>query len=69
MLIETVYTRQQWMLPGGYAVGDGDCDDEVYVAAARRIDRKTLRKTTGLSVRYHQALQRYCEVSGFFFPP
>lgn len=57
------------MLPGGYAVGDGDCDDEVYVAAARRIDRKTLRKTTGLSVRYHQALQRYCEVSGFFFPP
>lgn len=45
--------------------GQGQGQDEVYMAAARRIDRKTLKRITGLSARYHHALQRYHEV-GFF---
>lgn len=66
VLIETVYARQHRLLPGDYAVDD--CEEveygaltKVYMAAARRIDRKTLRRM-GLSVKYQQALQRYCEV-------
>lgn len=64
-LIEVMYERQGRKLPWG-AVGDDKRREDVskvYVAAARRIDRRALWAKLGLTTKYHQALGKYAEVS------
>ncbi|CAK37509.1 hypothetical protein An02g02070 [Aspergillus niger] len=68
-LVEVVYERQNWKLPGGAAVGDHihlsrERQSRILATAARRIRKPILRKNFGLSVQYYSALQRYDEVSG-----
>ncbi|GLB06611.1 hypothetical protein AtubIFM57258_001922 [Aspergillus tubingensis] len=68
-LVEVVYERQNWKLPGGVAVGDHihlsrERQSRILATAARRIRKPILRKNFGLSVQYYSALQRYDEVSG-----
>ncbi|OJI86133.1 hypothetical protein ASPTUDRAFT_38892 [Aspergillus tubingensis CBS 134.48] len=68
-LVEVVYERQNWKLPGGVAVGDyihlsRERQSRILATAARRIRKPILRKNFGLSVQYYSALQRYDEVSG-----
>ena len=70
LLIEAMYRRKRWMSPGNFAVGAGDDVEyrtltKVYTAAARKIDRRSLRKQLGLSAKYHEALQKYHEVNTF----
>ena len=68
-LVEVVYERQNWKLPGGVAVGDHihlsrERQSRILATAARRIRKPILRNNFGLSVQYYSALQRYDEVSG-----
>ncbi|KAL2008623.1 hypothetical protein VTN00DRAFT_6817 [Thermoascus crustaceus] len=66
-LIEVMYERQGRKLPWG-AVGDDKRREDVskvYVAAARRIDRRALWAKLGLTTKYHQALGKYAEVVDF----
>nr|XP_001399348.2 hypothetical protein ANI_1_2308024 [Aspergillus niger CBS 513.88] len=66
-LVEVVYERQNWKLPGGAAVGDHihlsrERQSRILATAARRIRKPILRKNFGLSVQYYSALQRYDEI-------
>ncbi|KAL3262503.1 hypothetical protein ABHI18_002722 [Aspergillus niger] len=66
-LVEVVYERQNWKLPGGVAVGDHihlsrERQSRILATAARRIRKPILRKNFGLSVQYYSALQRYDEI-------
>ncbi|KAL2000006.1 hypothetical protein VTN02DRAFT_3669 [Thermoascus thermophilus] len=66
-LIEVMYERQGQKLPWG-AVWDRKRREDVskvYVAAARRIDRRALWTKLGLTSKYHQALGKYAEVVDF----
>lgn len=73
LLIEVMYVRQRRVLPGGIAVGEYDelnydTLTRVYAAAARRIDKASLRRKLGLSAKYHTALQqKYSEVSNITY--
>lgn len=65
-LIEVIYERKRWKLPGAITVGDREHlarEDlnRVYSVAARKV-RKEVLKLFGLSVEYLQALQKYDEV-------
>ncbi|KAL2825179.1 hypothetical protein BDW59DRAFT_179948 [Aspergillus cavernicola] len=68
-LVEVIYERHGWRMPGGLLVGDHDDLDRetlsrVYVMAARKIKKETVtKKAVGLSEKYHLALQRYDGVS------
>ncbi|KAL4795309.1 hypothetical protein BDV19DRAFT_378991 [Aspergillus venezuelensis] len=67
-LIEVIYERHGWRMPGEILVGDHDRLDretlsKIYILAAKKIKKETVtKKAVGLSERYHQALQRYDEV-------
>ncbi|PKY01630.1 hypothetical protein P168DRAFT_321209 [Aspergillus campestris IBT 28561] len=68
-LIEVIYERKRWKLPGAITVGDREHlarEDlnRVYSVAARKV-RKEVLKLFGLSVEYLQALQKYDEVVQF----
>ncbi|PWY74441.1 hypothetical protein BO70DRAFT_364408 [Aspergillus heteromorphus CBS 117.55] len=67
-LVEVVYERQGWKLPGGVVVGDHvHLDRErlsgMFTTAAGRIRKMTLKKKMGLPGVYYAALQRYKEVA------
>ncbi|RAK95062.1 uncharacterized protein BO80DRAFT_469704 [Aspergillus ibericus CBS 121593] len=66
-LVEVIYERQGWKLPGGVAVGDHihlgrERQTRIMSTAARRIRKSILKKNFGLSGRYYSALQRYTEI-------
>ncbi|THC92044.1 hypothetical protein EYZ11_008482 [Aspergillus tanneri] len=67
-LIEVVYERHRWKMPGrltpgGYPTGDRDTLSTLYAVAARKIKKETLKRSFGLPVQYYEALQKYDEVS------
>ncbi|KAE8371385.1 hypothetical protein BDV26DRAFT_298830 [Aspergillus bertholletiae] len=69
-LIEVVYERSGWKLPGGITTSSHEGMDEakvtlMYRTAVRKIKKETLRERFGLSVRYYLALQKYDEVVCF----
>lgn len=66
-LIEVAHAHQHKKLPGGVVIGESSFAEReslnhAYSIAAKGIRMPTLRKL-GLSEKYHQALQRYSEVS------
>ncbi|PYI07596.1 hypothetical protein BO78DRAFT_340879 [Aspergillus sclerotiicarbonarius CBS 121057] len=66
-LVEVVYERQGWKLPGGVAVGDHfhlsrERQTRMLSTAARRIRKSTLKSDFGLSGQYYSALQRYNDI-------
>ncbi|CAG8217576.1 unnamed protein product [Penicillium salamii] len=66
-LIEVAYASEYRKLPGGVVIGKETFSERenltrAYSLAARDIRSTTIRKL-GLSDRYHEALQRYPEVS------
>ena len=70
-LIEVVYERSGWKMPGGITSSSHAGMDEakvtlMYRTAARKIKKETLRRRFNLSVQYYLALQRYDEVSYLF---
>ncbi|KAE8148388.1 hypothetical protein BDV25DRAFT_141859 [Aspergillus avenaceus] len=67
-LVEVVYERHGWKLPGGItSTSTGDMEQAevslMYRTAARKIKKETLWERFGLSLRYHVALEKYDEVS------
>ncbi|PIG83711.1 hypothetical protein AARAC_011779 [Aspergillus arachidicola] len=67
-LVEVVYERSGWKMPGGITARSHEGMDEakvtlMYRTAARKIKKETLRRRFNLSVQYYLALQRYDEVS------
>ncbi|KAE8352525.1 hypothetical protein BDV28DRAFT_124207 [Aspergillus coremiiformis] len=69
-LVEVVYERSGWRLPGGITAHSHECMDQtkvslMYRTAARKIKKETLESKFGLSVRYYLALQKYDEVAYF----
>jgi DUF438 domain-containing protein len=70
-LVEVIYERHGWKMPGGLLVGDHDDLERdalstLYVLAAKKVKKEILtKKAVGLSERYYHALQRYEEVSPF----
>lgn len=66
-LIEVIYERHRWKMPGGIVIGDHQAVDRetlstLYAVAARKIKKETLKRRFGLSVQYYDALQKYDEV-------
>lgn len=67
-LVEVIYERHGWRMPGEILVGDHDNLDrdtlsKVYVMAAKKIKKETVtRKAVGLSEPYYLALQRFDKV-------
>jgi hypothetical protein len=66
-LIEVAHVHQHKKLPSGVVIGESSFAEReeinhAYSIAAKAIRMSTLRKL-GLSENYHQALQRYSEVS------
>lgn len=67
-LIEVIYERHGWRMPGEILVGDHDNLDrdtlsKVYVMAAKKIKKETVtKKAVGLSEPYYLALQRFEKV-------
>ncbi|KAL4920181.1 hypothetical protein BDW62DRAFT_24027 [Aspergillus aurantiobrunneus] len=63
-LIEVIYERHGWRMPGEILVGDHDNLDrntlsKIYVMAAKKIKKETItKKAVGLSEQYYLALQR-----------
>ncbi|KAJ5856070.1 uncharacterized protein N7529_010014 [Penicillium soppii] len=69
-LIEVAYVKEYRKLPGGVVIGketffERENLTHAYSLAARDVRLSTVRKL-GLSDRYHEALQRYPEVSCYF---
>ncbi|PYH44880.1 uncharacterized protein BP01DRAFT_59256 [Aspergillus saccharolyticus JOP 1030-1] len=67
-LIETIYERHGWKLPGKIAVGDHiflprETLSTLYLKALARIKKETVTRRFGLPMRYYHALQRYREVA------
>ncbi|KAE8139964.1 hypothetical protein BDV38DRAFT_240686 [Aspergillus pseudotamarii] len=67
-LVEVVYERSEWKMPGGITASSHEGMSEakvtlMYRTAARKIKKETLKRRFGLSVQYYLALQRYDEVS------
>lgn len=73
-LVEVIYERHGWRMPGEILVGDHDDLDrntlsKIYVMAAKKVKRETVtKKAVGLSEQYHAALQRYDEVGPYEDP-
>lgn len=72
-LIEVAHAQQYQKLPGGIVLGQPSFAERenltlAYSTVAKGIRMQTLRKL-GLSEKYHQALQRYPEVSFHGFHP
>ncbi|KAG2413457.1 hypothetical protein HFD88_002646 [Aspergillus terreus] len=68
-LIEVIYEGHGWRLPGGVTSRDhGVVNRErmsmMYGIAARKLKKETLR-ALGLYDRYHEALQKYDEITPF----
>ncbi|KAL5003515.1 hypothetical protein BDV10DRAFT_180634 [Aspergillus recurvatus] len=67
-LVEVVYERHGWRMPGEILVGDKysldrDTLSKIYVMAAIKIKKETImKKAVGLSEQYYLALQRYSQV-------
>ncbi|KAK1143537.1 hypothetical protein N8T08_006343 [Aspergillus melleus] len=66
-LIEVIYERHRWKMPGGIVIGDHqgvhwDTLSTLYAVAARKIKKDTLKRRFGLSVQYYDALQKYDEI-------
>ncbi|KAL4933376.1 putative alcohol dehydrogenase [Aspergillus undulatus] len=67
-LVEVIYDRHGWRMPGEILVGDHanldrDTLSKIYALAAKKIKKETVtKKAVGLSESYHRALQRYDEV-------
>ncbi|KAL5051521.1 hypothetical protein BDW71DRAFT_55340 [Aspergillus fruticulosus] len=67
-LVEVIYERHGWRMPGEVLVGDKysldrDTLSKIYVMAARKIKKETImKKAVGLSEQYYLALQRYNQV-------
>lgn len=66
-LIEVIYERHRWKMPGGIAIGDyqavsRDTLATLYSVAARKIKKETLKRRFGLGIHYYDALQKYDEV-------
>ncbi|KAL4803510.1 hypothetical protein BDV18DRAFT_41936 [Aspergillus unguis] len=67
-LVEVIYERHGWRMPGEVLVGDHDGLDrntlsKIYVLAAKKIKKETVtKKAVGLSEQYYHALQRYHEI-------
>ncbi|OJJ32446.1 hypothetical protein ASPWEDRAFT_44574 [Aspergillus wentii DTO 134E9] len=69
-LVEVIYLRQGWKLPGGFDVGEqGDLDREglsrIYSIAAKRVGRGIMKARFCLGGRYYLALQKYSEIVEF----
>ncbi|KAI9371287.1 hypothetical protein BJX61DRAFT_534935 [Aspergillus egyptiacus] len=68
-LVEVIYEKHGWKMPGGLLVGDhDDLDRDVlsgtYAMAARKVKKETVtEKTVGLSEKHYLALRRYDAVS------
>ncbi|KAE8330855.1 NAD(P)-binding protein [Aspergillus sergii] len=65
-LVEVVYERCGWKMPGGITASSHAGMDEakvtlMYRTAARKIKEETLRRRFNLPVQYYLALQRYDE--------
>lgn len=65
-LIEEIYERHRWKLPGGvtpddHGIVDRDTMSTMYEIASRKIQKDTMRHM-GLSVKHYEALQKYDEV-------
>ncbi|KAL4754629.1 hypothetical protein BDW72DRAFT_200604 [Aspergillus terricola var. indicus] len=73
-LVEVIYERHGWRMPGEVLVGDKysldrDTLSKIYVMAARKIKKETImKKAVGLSEQYYLALQRYSEVASPLLP-
>ncbi|OJJ58999.1 hypothetical protein ASPSYDRAFT_89721 [Aspergillus sydowii CBS 593.65] len=69
-LVEVIYERHGWRMPGEILVGDHDNLDrdtlsKVYVMAAKKIKKETVtKKAVGLSEPYYLALQRFDKGAG-----
>ncbi|KAL5364181.1 hypothetical protein BJX96DRAFT_178748 [Aspergillus floccosus] len=68
-LIEVIYERHGWKLPGGvtsrdHGVVHRETMSMMYGIAARKLKRETLR-ALGLHARYYEALQKYDEITPF----
>lgn len=66
-LIEEIYERHQWKLPGGvtpddHGIVDRDTMAVMYGIAVRKLRKDTLMRM-GLSLQHWDALQKYDEVS------
>ncbi|KAL4879104.1 hypothetical protein BJY04DRAFT_208848 [Aspergillus karnatakaensis] len=64
-LVEVIYERHGWKMPGGIHIGDHDdlqrdALSMAYVQAAKKVKKETVtKKAVGLSEQYYLALQRY----------
>jgi hypothetical protein len=73
-LVEVIYERHGWRMPGEVLVSDKysldrDTLSKIYVMAARKIKKETImKKAVGLSEQYYLALQRYSEVASPLLP-
>ncbi|PLB55769.1 hypothetical protein P170DRAFT_343875, partial [Aspergillus steynii IBT 23096] len=69
-LIEVIYERHRWKMPGGIGIGDHqgvsrETLSTLYEVAARKIKKETLKRRFGLGVHYYDALQKYDEIVQF----
>ncbi|KAL5338767.1 hypothetical protein BJX70DRAFT_398321 [Aspergillus crustosus] len=67
-LVEVIYERHGWKMPGGVDVGDHEdlnrnALSTAYALAAKKVKPETVtKKAVGLPERYYLALQRYEEI-------